>query len=321
MNFRSLADLVEITRTRAPELPRDFELVVGVPRSGMLPATVIALLLDRPLLDLDALIAGRMPESGLTRRPEVPFARLADVRRVLVVDDSITSGQSMARARARLRDARPDLDARFLAVISDRRAHPEADLQFDLCPMPRVFEWNMMNSWLCGEACFDLDGVLCADPTAAENDDGPRYRRFLAETALLRRPGLPVRRIVTSRLGRYRAETEAWLARHSITCERLDMLEGVSAGERREGRLHAPFKARVYASDPGARLFVESDPEQAAEIARLSGKPVLDAGSMRLMDPRVPSLPWAAAQVRDLPRRGGIVAELVAGRLGRLFTR
>ncbi|GMG83177.1 phosphoribosyltransferase family protein [Paralimibaculum aggregatum] len=287
----------------------------------MLPATMIALLMDRPLLDLESFLAGRLPGQGTTRPLGRRIADLATVRRVLLVDDSVTSGQSIAAAKARVAAARPDLEPLVLAVIASPPARAFVDIHFDVCPMPRIFEWNLFNSWVCAEGCFDLDGIFCRDPSGAENDDGPRYRAFLRDVAPLRRPGQPLRRIVTARLGTYRAETEAWLARHGIAYERLDMLEDTTAEERREGRMHAPFKARIYASDPVTRLFVESDPEQAAEIARLSGKPVLSFAEMRIVDPAAASLPRAVAQLRRsrlVGRRlaAGLLNRLIRGRAG-----
>ena len=48
MNYRSIADLNHTILKQLHMLPRDFDLVVGVPRSGMLPANLIALYLNLP---------------------------------------------------------------------------------------------------------------------------------------------------------------------------------------------------------------------------------------------------------------------------------
>ena len=125
-----------------------------------------------------------------------------------------------------------------------------------------------------GNFCFDIDGVLCADPTRAQNDDGPAYRAFLRDAPLLMRPTHEVGWLVTSRLERYRPETEDWLARHGIRYRELIMLDGVSAETRRGARAHGWFKGRVY-RDCDAELFIESDPFQAYDIAQIAARPVL----------------------------------------------
>lgn len=310
MNFRSLADLVEITRTHVAALPGDIDIVVGVPRSGMLPATVIALLLNKPLLDFESFLRGNMPIGGMTRSVDRRFDSIADIRRVLIVDDSVSSGRSMKDVRARIAKRRPAVRATLLAVIAGRKGAELVDIHFDLCPEPRVFEWNLMNSSVCESACFDLDGIFCRDPDENENDDGDAYRRFIRDVVPQNLPHRRLRRIVTSRLSAFRPETEAWLARHNIEYDALDMLDGATAHERRKNRLHTPFKAKIYAADYGARLFVESDPGQSIEIARLSGKPVLDFANMRIVGPETLSAAVVGQHTRrivhapaDLTRR------------------
>ena len=49
MNYRSISDLNNIILQRLSILPRDFDLIVGVPRSGMLPANLLALYLTDKL--------------------------------------------------------------------------------------------------------------------------------------------------------------------------------------------------------------------------------------------------------------------------------
>lgn len=318
MQFRSLEDLARIVRAGAPGLRDDYELIVGVPRSGMLPATMIALLRNRPLLDLPSFLRGDLPENGLTRRLDGgAVTDLAQLSRVLVVEDSLSSGRSLMAVRARIAAARPDLAVDYLAAIAAPETAHLADLHFDICPHPRCFEWNLMNSPVCADTLFDLDGVFCRDPEPSQNDDGPAYRAFIETAAQINRPRRPVRGVVTARLGAYRAGTAAWLAANGVETDRLEMLEGVTAAERREKRLHAPHKAKVYAADRGALLFVESDPAQAREIARLSGKPVLDFARMVLVGPDAASPAYAARRAE-----AGIArARAFAGRVRRRLRR
>lgn len=302
MEFRSFSDLTDLVRDRVHEIPGDVELVVGVPRSGMLPASLIALILNRPLQDLESFLRGETATSGTTR-PILQLGSVESVGRVLVVEDSISSGRSIEAVKSRVSARYPDLKPIYLAVYAAPHTKHFVDIHFDTCPHPRAFEWNLLNSWVCAEGAFDLDGVFCADPSDADNDDGPNYRRFLASAQQIRLPGQRLHRIVTSRLEKYRSETEDWLGRAGISYDHLDMLNGVTAEERREKRLHAPFKASVYAGDQSAKLFVESDPVQAAEIAKLSGKPVVDFKNMILAGPDAVSVPFAMRQGETIARR------------------
>ena len=119
---------------------------------------------------------------------------------------------------------------------------------------------------------MDFDGILCEDCSAEDDDDGSRYVRFL-ETAkpkyLVRSCEIPL--IVTARLEKYRALTEAWLRRWGVRCRELVM--GPWA-ERSRAYDIGQFKGQVY-RDSAATIFVESCPAQARTIAEVSGKRVI----------------------------------------------
>ena len=48
MNYRNIDDLNHCILQHLSILPRDFDLIVGVPRSGMFPANLLALYLNLP---------------------------------------------------------------------------------------------------------------------------------------------------------------------------------------------------------------------------------------------------------------------------------
>jgi uncharacterized HAD superfamily protein len=84
----------------------------------------------------------------------------------------------------------------------------------------------------------------------------------------------PVKAIITARLEKYRTVTEQWLAKHRIACKRLVMGPWQNLRERYKPGTIARWKAQEFSKAP-CSLFIESDPRQAEEIARLSKRPVL----------------------------------------------
>lgn len=198
----------------------------------------------------------------------------------MLVDDSVATGESLNKAVAAL-TAEGDWQIFSCAIFGTSENQHLVDFVFDLCPRPRVFEWNMMHHPRLSEACIDFDGVLCVDPTEQENDDGSLYRTFLRDVPPLLIPSHPVGAIVSSRLEKYRPLVEDWLHRHNIEYGELHLLDLPSAAERQRLRPHASFKASTYRSNPKYRIFIESDQNQAAKIAHESGKPVICTGNMR----------------------------------------
>lgn len=280
MQFRSVDDLALAIRKNLHKLPRDIDVVVGIPRSGLLPAGLIALHLNCVLTDVEGFNAGRAFAPGATRL--MPSVKLSPEqwKNVLLVDDSTFSGRAMREAKESL-----NLEGRNLttcAVFGLNDPSRNVDLVFEVCAQPRIFEWNLLHHEYTESACVDFDGVLCCDPSDDENDDGERYRGFLANVAPLYRPSRKVGAIVSSRLEKYRPECVAWLERHNVQYGQLFLLDLPTGEERRRRGIHASFKAEVYKQLKDSKIFLESEPGQAAEIARLSGKAVIWTGGMVL---------------------------------------
>lgn len=280
MQYRSIADLNATIVTELHRLPQDIDLVVGIPRSGLIAATLIALVTNTRLADLDGYLEGRSYSFGRTKTASMRDAE-GSARNVLIIDDSINSGASMQEARARVAAAAPGDRVTYAAVYGSKENHPEADLVLERVTWPRLFQWNFMHHKLLEKCCIDIDGVLCRDPTREQNDDGPAYRAFLKSAQPLYTFTRPLGTLVTSRLEKYRPETEDWLAARGVAYHRLEMLDLPSAEERRRRKAHAGFKAQVFRQSDTI-LFIESEERQAAEIAWASGKPVLSLETHRL---------------------------------------
>lgn len=284
MNYRSLEDMNRVISQRLHLVPPDVRLVVGVPRSGLLAANLLALQLNLPLTDLDGLLAGRLLHGGVRSGVARVDEALRDGGRALVVDDSVCTGDAMARARRELASLAPRVPLVFAAIFAAPEGRGLVDLHFDVVPTPRVFEWNVLHHGVLPRTCVDIDGVLCPDPTPRQNDDGEHYRRFVSSTPPRVRPTGEIGWLVTGRLERYRPETEGWLRRHGIGYRNLVMLDLPDQATRRRLSAIAPFKARVY-KEAAAEFFIESDPSQASIIAHMSGKHVYCVGSRQMIKP------------------------------------
>ena len=303
MNYRSVADLNDTIMRNFHRFPTDIDLVVGIPRSGLLPANLIGLTANIPVTDIDRFVEGKTYGFGSTKHWAGLQTDADSWRRVLVIDDSIDSGRSMSEARQLIRDRLGDRDSiLYGAVYGIPGGHAEADIVLETVPHARVFQWNLLHHKILSQSCVDIDGVLCVDPTDEQNDDGAAYEHFLASAVPLLRVTQKVRYLVTSRLEKYRRHTEEWLAANQIQYDELIMLDLPSAQERRRLGIHGSFKADLYrASD--ALLFIESEASQAAEIARRSGKPVLCVETQHMLQPDALSVAYLGQNVRTLTQK------------------
>lgn len=273
MNFRSFFDLSNIIRNKINLLPNDVDLIVGIPRSGLLVANYISLLLNKPLTDVDGLLEGRILSSGKSKDTTNHINIVSEAKKILVVDDSIYSGKSMEECKQKLKEYKYDATFIYCAIYALPTCITQIDIYFEILNSPRLFEWNIFShQYLMPKMCFDMDGVLCEEPLRDDNDDGEKYIRFICNAKVKFYPSGTLGCIVTSRLEKYRKQTEDWLERKGIKYNSLVMLSA-TAEERVRNNLHAIHKAKYYGQSDYV-LFVESDEKQAIEINRITKKPV-----------------------------------------------
>lgn len=269
MYYRNITDLNQIILKRLSILPRDFDLIVGIPRSGMLPANLLALYLNKPYTDLDSFLNGHIYNAGARGKTFNEFA----TNKVLVVDDSLGSGSALNKSKARLEGVSTKYSLSYCAIYIAPGTEKMVDHYFEVVPLPRFFQWNILNHPSLEKACFDIDGVLCVDPSEEENDDGEKYIDFIMNAPPLFIPGNKIGALVTSRLEKYRAETEYWLKVNNVKYDELIMLDLPDKEARVKAGSHAEHKAKAYLSKPYT-LFIESSLHQALHINMLTKKPV-----------------------------------------------
>lgn len=281
MNYRSIADMNDTIVRNLHRLPRDIDLVVGIPRSGLIAANLVSLAANIPMTDLDGFVAGRVYSSGVTKRRPALDRETSRMRKVLILDDSINGGDAMRQARARMAATGTNADMIFSAVYGSFAVYEEADFIFEVVPWPRLFQWNFMHHKFLERSCIDVDGVLCIAPAGGEGEDRPAFTDDLSRMRALYLPTRKVRHLVTARPRADLPRLEDWLAAHRIAYDELIALDPDGA---RDPAMRGKAKAMLYRGCD-ADLFIEGDRDQAAAIARLSGKPVLCTASQRMIPP------------------------------------
>jgi hypothetical protein len=241
------------------------DVIVGAPRSGMIPASILATSLSLPLLDLHSFLSGA--SAWLWRRGRL---QLPDQPRVLLIEDATAWRKTLPAAVEAMPAAAVTLPC---AVYATSLAARHLTLAFEICEKPRHFEWNVWRDGFLASCLLDMDGVLCLDPTRDQKTDDATYSAFIAAAAPKYRPVHPIGGVVTGRRERWRAGTEQWLAAHGVKYDVLHMWDGSGT--------YAEHKAKFYKRHK-AKLFIESSEKQAPLIAKLSKKPVLCTKSMRL---------------------------------------
>ncbi len=285
MHYRSICDLNDDIVNWITRLPKDFDLIVGIPRSGLLVANLLSVHLNLPLTDLNGLFERRVLSGGGRLNRSVSLDGDEKLK-VLIVDDVVWTGAQLTKAKQRVADADLPHEIRYGVVYAQPYSKTVVDFYYEELPGNRLFEWYLLHNQYMSETCMDIDGVLCRDATAVEDDDGDNYRNFLSTVEPEFTPTWKVGWLVTSRLEKYRELTEEWLARRKIPYGELIMLDLPTAEERRRTKASPGFKAAAYRKTD-AKLFIESSLIEAAEIANMSNRPVYSMETRQMVFPGV----------------------------------
>ncbi len=295
MNFKTYENLTDCIIKNLHKIPRDVDLIVGIPRSGTMVANILALYLNLPFTDIDKFVSGGLIKTGSTRKCKKWIKEISEAKHVLIVDDSVSSGKAINETKNLIKEKGIESHITYLAVYALAASCRKVDMYFELCEQPRMFEWNYMHHWALEYCCMDIDGVLCEDPTFLQNDDGKRYSAFLDETPPKFIPTQKVGYLVSCRLEKYRTQTDKWLKRYGVQYDNLVLVDEVNAKERKISFDHAAYKAQVYLKSK-CIMFFESDYDQALKICEISGKPVFCVSKRELI---TSSNVWEKAMTRN----------------------
>ena len=250
------------------KFPHDVDIVVGIPRSGMLPANLIALYLNKPFTDIDSFIEGRLYSVG----DRGHYMSTSNTGKVLIVDDSIMAGYALNKAKLKLEKLTKKYDLIFVSIFASSEGAKKVDIFLEIINGPRIFQWNFFHhKTYIPKACVDIDGVLCQNPPI--DDDGPQYINYISNAKPYFLPSVEIDTLVSCRLEKYRAQTEKWLSDNGIKYKKLILLDFTSKEERIRWGKHGEYKGQVYKDSPNV-LFIESSLSEARDICRVSGKQV-----------------------------------------------
>jgi hypoxanthine phosphoribosyltransferase len=265
-NFKTIPDLSQDIINNLHKIPHDIDLVIGIPRSGLLAGLMIANYLNVSCIELNAFVDGTTPMCG---RYKVKFKK-ESTKKVLVVDDVIGTGTSFRLAREQL--APFGYKFIYLAVYSHKNKFDHVDIFLEECSNPRAFQWNLFHHPKY-KTCWDMDGVICVDPTRDEMNDVRLYEKFLANAKPMIIPTMPIYCIISGRSEQYRKQTERWLKKYNIMYAHLIL--------RDSPQDHAIYKAKNFKAVRGD-IFIESNERQAKKIADITEKIVFCVENQQL---------------------------------------
>lgn len=270
----SMQQLAFDVQLLASMVPHDVRVIVGVARSGITPASILASLLHLPMLSIrqtknDIVEIGNGWRLGGNHH-------INPNGRALIVDDTVMTGNSLKAIANLVGNRFPN--SLTAAIYVNPLAKKKPDMWVRDLGWPHLLEWNIFNSVLSPNMAMDFDGILCRDCPPGADDDGPKYLDFIRNAKPLYMPRkVPIPMIVTARIEKYREPTLDWLRRHGLFTYNLVMHPAKTLRERQQDDI-AAYKARHYLNwskhhmpRPAPLGFIESEDWQARKIASITG--------------------------------------------------
>jgi hypothetical protein len=273
IRFVTLNELFVWTNEWLRSFPTTYDVIVGIPRSGLLVAGIIATKLGKPLTTPELFVQDRFwgKEDVNNKKREY--------KRILLVDDTIDRGTTIEENFQLLHSHFRNLNITKAVLIATETSKDSVDLYHKIIPYPRAYEWNFLDS-KTGKLGSDLDGVLCENCPPGVDEDEKLYTAWIKNAKPYLIPKFEIDIIVSSRLEKYRSDTVKWLARYGVRYKEL-FLWGIQSKEERRGR-NAQHKIEVFLKKKPDMIW-ESSFHESKQIWEATKIPTLCIDEMILL--------------------------------------
>lgn len=261
------------------KIPQNIELIVCIPRSGMIIGTIIGEYRNLPVCTISEYLNNISTEKCAVHSKAKQFISEYDYKNILLVDDTCSSGETLLKIKQKIIDVKPNINIITYCVFAEKIGKDLVDIYLLENNWP-VFPYSILK---CTHefACFDIDGILTEEVPAEIDDDGDKYLSFISTQRSLYIPQDEILCLVTGRLEKYRESTEKWLNMHNVHYKYLFMCPAKNKEERKQLN-PAIFKANIY-KDFKAEIFIESSLYEAKIIKEMTNKPVYCTEIMNLV--------------------------------------
>ena len=270
LNFRHKTEFItigdEVSQLRAwiATIPSDFDIVVGIPRSGLFTASLLSTEFGKPLSIPELIIQNKY---WVTRTGTENLKIDLDTARLLLVDDSAGTGSSLNEAKDLILKHKPNVTIKTAVPWLSHKSKADYSLKHFPNDIEPTWIRSLMHNKYIPPIAFDFDGVLCMDY------DGSDYLNFLINVKPYKIPIYEIDYIITGRKEFYRCNTELWLSQNKVKYKELHMCPN--------GKPTIDFKVEMIRKlKPG--IFVESNPLEAIELHKRTGIRVISLGDEQL---------------------------------------
>jgi len=185
VNYRNIADLNTLILRKLSIVPRDFDLIVGLKESGLIPANLLSLYLNRPFSDLHSFLNGHIYKAG----ERGSFFTQSHYQKVLIIDDSLRTGTTLREAKKKLAGLTDRFQFSYCVVYLEPGNESEVDFYFETLKYPHFFQWHLLPDRIREKVQFTMNQT----PVYAELSEYPFLLspNYIQAQASFRKTGRP----------------------------------------------------------------------------------------------------------------------------------
>ncbi|MDR2661094.1 MAG: phosphoribosyltransferase [Lactobacillaceae bacterium] len=220
--FKTIDDLNNLVKANQARLQSyNFDLIVGLPRRGMIPATLIGLFLNKPVISFNELVADLASEKIGYRLKSESNRHPKSYENILLVDDSTNNGSAFLGAKNKL-DIETWNKITTMSVYSTKKGANYIDLALEILDSEdKLYEWNILHKRVALKvSSMRFEGII------ATNSLNGIWELITA-------PSYPINTIVSSLREKNRKEIENFLKENNVEYENL-IMEVVSSKQLKE---------------------------------------------------------------------------------------
>lgn len=257
-------DAMILTRDWCSRLPLRYDLLIGVPRSGLMVASFMSTELNIPLS-----VPEILPSYWSTKSDPRP------INNILIVEDGATLGTHLIPVKEKTVRTFPTALVHIGALYSVDGGISLDTWGTKVHSWKSVLEWDLSDSRPYQNIAVDMDGVLCQECPPCLTED--EYINWMETATPHLIPPYQIEAVITSRREKYRAITEGWLRRNGVRYVHLLMDPSIKDSDRD----FIGWKIRCI-NYRKPQVFIESDERIAQVIHWKTGVPVICSTSMKM---------------------------------------
>jgi uncharacterized HAD superfamily protein/adenine/guanine phosphoribosyltransferase-like PRPP-binding protein len=249
------------------DIGSDYDIIIGIPRSGLIIASILATKYGKPLSTPDMFQKGKYWVSDC-------YTGIVNTGKILLVDDSCSSGSSILKAKQIIGKCTT------ACIYAPPGIGSIIDISLEKVSAPNQYEWSISHQpgSGVGNVAMDMDGVICEDCYTGNCDD-EKYANWLDNAKPLIIPCYKLKAIISNRLAKYKKQTVKWLKDHNVRYDNLYLWDI----EKRPENIDLWTAHKVNAlKGLDIDLLYESDPYQSSVISEKCKIPVICMSNKKL---------------------------------------